>query len=328
MVFRSHDIPRLLDPSALRDRASEAWRLASPCRLCPRGCGVERPAGELGYCATGPGLRIGAVTPHFGEEPPLSVDGGAGAIFLTGCSMSCVYCQNHQISQGCVGHDTEPDLLAREMLKLQRMECANIDAVSPSHQLPGFLEALAIARENGLQLPLVYNTNGYETQETLEILDGVVDVYLPDLRYASNENALRYSDTPDYVDVAREAILEMHRQVGNLVVDLRGRAVRGMIIRLLALPSGIAGVEESLRWIKDNLPASVTLSLMSQYAPLHKASAFPELNAAVAESEYERLVDYAWDMGFENVYVQDMSASACGIPDFESPQPFVWDEES
>ncbi len=227
-----------------------------------------------------------------------------------------------------MGHDTDPDLLAHDMLELQRMQCANIDAVSPSHQLPAFLEALSIARQNGLRLPLVYNTNGYETRETLDILDGVVDVYLPDLRYASHENASRYSDTHDYVQAAREAILEMHRQVGNLVVDLRGRAIRGLIIRLLVLPSGIAGVEENLLWIKDNLPAAVTLSLMSQYAPLYKASTFPELKRTVAENEYERLVDMAWDMGFENVYVQDVSASACGIPDFASPQPFVWEEES
>lgn len=257
----------------------------------------------------------------------MSIDGGAGAIFLTGCSMSCVYCQNHQISQGGLGENYTPVLLAREMLRLQSMECSNIDVVSPSHQLPALLEALAFARENGLELPLVYNTNGYETLEVLDLLEGIVDVYLPDLRYASNEKASIYSDAPDYVEVARNAILEMHRKVGNLVVDLQGRAVRGVIIRLLVLPSGIAAVEESLQWIKGNLPSTVTLSLMSQYSPLHRAQKFPELNRPVNESEYESLVEKVWDMGFENVFIQEMSSSRCGIPDFTSPKPFVWDQD-
>ena len=325
MVSSPYKTPGMLSAGLVRERAKEAGELASCCRLCPRACGVDRLSGEIGYCGTGPSLRIGSVTSHFGEEPPLSMNGGAGAIFLTGCSMNCVYCQNYQISQGAIGQEYTADLLAREMLRLQSLDCSNIDAVSPTHQLPELLEALAIARDSGLELPVVYNTNSYETMEVLEILDGVVDVYLPDLRYSSNESALRYSDAPDYVEIARDAILEMHRQVGNLVVDLEGRAVRGLIIRLLVLPSGIAGVENSLQWIKENLPKTVTLSLMSQYSPLHRAHEFPELNVTLAENEYESLVQRAWDMGFENVFIQEMSANRCGIPDFTSASPFVWE---
>lgn len=325
MVSSPCKTPGMLSSAQVRERAKEARKLGACCRLCPRACEVDRLSGEIGYCGTGPSLRIGSVTPHFGEEPPLSMNGGAGAIFLTGCSLNCVYCQNCQISQGAIGQEYTADLLAREMLRLQSLECSNIDAVSPTHQLPELLEALAIARDGGLELPVVYNTNSYETLEVLEILDGVVDVYLPDLRYSSNESALRYSDAQDYVEIARDAILEMHRQVGNLVVDLEGRAVRGLIIRLLVLPSGIAGVENSLQWIKENLPRTVTLSLMSQYSPLHRAHEFPELNATLAENEYESLVQRAWDMGFENVFIQEMSASRCGIPDFTSPSPFVWE---
>ncbi len=316
-----------LSPVKIRERAKDAWRLAETCALCPRSCGVNRPYGEMGYCATGPSLSIGAITPHFGEEPPLSRDGGAGAIFLSGCTMNCLYCQNHQISQDGLGQDYTVELLAQNMLKLQKMDCSNIEIVSPSHQLPALLDALALAKENGLTLPLVYNTNGYETLEVLNLLDGIVDVYLPDLRYACNENASYYSDTSDYVEIAREAILEMHRQVGNLVVDLSGRAVKGMIIRLLVLPAQIAGVEESLQWIKENLPSTITISLMSQYAPLHRASEFPELNTTLTEIEYESIVDKAWDMGFENVFIQDMSSSKCGIPDFTATSPFVWKED-
>jgi putative pyruvate formate lyase activating enzyme len=212
------------------------------------------------------------------------------------------------------------------MLHLQSLGCANIEAVSPSHQLPWFLEALSSARANGLDLPIVYNTNGYEAPETLEILEGIVDVYLPDLKYASDECASRYSDTPDYVRVARQAVSAMHSQVGNLVVDLSGRAVRGLIIRLLVLPNGIAGIQDSLLWIRDHFPATVTLSIMSQYTPIHHATRYPELNRTVTEHEYDAILEEAWDLGFQNIYIQDMTSSRCGIPDFSSDRPFSWDD--
>lgn len=315
-----------LTADELELRAREAGELASPCRLCPRNCGVDRLSGEIGRCGSGSFAKIAAATAHYGEEPPLTVDGGAGTVFFSRCNMGCVYCQNNQISQGDIGSEISVEDLAREMLRLQTLGCANIEAVSPSHQLPWLLEALAVARRDGLDLPIVYNSNGYEAAHTLEVLEGVVDVYVPDIKYASDEHALRYSDAPGYVGIAQQAVATMHRQVGNLVVDLSGRAIRGLIIRLLVLPDGIAGIRETLMWIKDHLPSTVTLSIMAQYAPLHRAAEYPELNRTISEDEYEAVLEEAWEMGFENIYIQELTSSQCGIPDFSLNCPFSWED--
>ncbi|MDQ7783802.1 MAG: radical SAM protein [Desulfomonilaceae bacterium] len=309
----------------IRERAREARRLSSPCRLCPRMCGVDRAAGDRGYCGAGPIPRVAAVIPHFGEEPPICGRRGAGTIFLSHCNLRCVYCQNHQISRGLIGAFMSPEVLATHMMELQRQGCAVLEPVSPTHHLPGLLEALALAKEQGLELPLVYNTNGYETAETLDLLEGIVDVYLPDLKYADSTQSLRCSDSEDYVDIARAAVLRMHAQVGNLVVNTSGTAVRGMILRLLVLPNGVAGTETTLAWIRAGLPLTVTISLMSQYSPLHRSADVPELNRRLFEHEYDGAMNVAWEMGFENVFIQDMDASEVGIPDFALEKPFLWD---
>ncbi|MFH1113387.1 MAG: radical SAM protein [Pseudomonadota bacterium] len=314
-----------IGPEDILERAREARLLASSCGLCPRGCGVDRIAGERGYCGAGPVPTVAAVLPHFGEEPPLCGHGGAGTIFLSRCNLRCVYCQNHQISQGSLGSPLSPAALASRMLGLQRQGCATLEPVSPSHHLPGLLEALALAREQGLDIPIVYNTNGYETPETLDLLDGIVDVYLPDLKYADPDRARLYSDAEDYVETSRAAILKMHSQVGNLVVDVHGTAVRGMILRHLVLPNGAAGTADILGWIRGNLPITVTLSLMAQYSPLHISGRFPELNRKPTPQEYEDAIDLAWTMGFENVFIQDLDSTDSGIPDFTRESPFVWD---
>jgi putative pyruvate formate lyase activating enzyme len=316
--------PRL-NTQEIRERARAARSLSEACRLCPRGCQVDRPAGEHGYCGSGPLPTIAAMTPHFGEEPPLTGSGGAGTIFFTHCNMACVYCQNFQISQEGVGSTVGPAQLAENMLDLQRAECSNIEAVSPSPHLPGLLEALALAVEKGLRLPLVYNTNGYETSETLDLLDGVVDVYVPDLKYSSAQAAEQYSGAGDYVPISRAAVLQMHSQVGNLVVDMYGVAVRGLIIRHLVLPGNVAGTEDTLAWIRDHLPQTVTISLMAQYAPLHRSAEFPPLERRISEQEYDQVVDMAWDMGFDNVFIQDMDSPLSGIPDFTEDKPFNWE---
>jgi putative pyruvate formate lyase activating enzyme len=269
--------------------------------------------------------EVASVVPHFGEEPPLTGEGGAGTIFFSRCNLRCVYCQNHQISQTGIGSVIAPEALAEKMLELQVRGCSTIEPVSPSHHLPALLEALAIAGDQGLDLPIVYNTNGYETAETLNLLDGIVDVYLPDLKYASEEEAVRYSDAPGYVDTAKSAIVKMYSQVGDLVLDANGGAVRGMILRHLMLPGNISGTRETLAWIRENLPASITISLMAQYAPLHKASHYPLLNRRITGEEYEQVLDLAWDMGFENVFIQDLESPASGIPDFRNERPFNWD---
>jgi putative pyruvate formate lyase activating enzyme len=306
-------------------RAEEAERLSSPCRLCPRACGVDRASGERGYCGAGPEPSVAAILPHFGEEPPLTGAGGAGTIFFSRCNLRCAYCQNHQISQGELGRVISPDELALEILRLKKIGCSTIEPVSPTHHLPGMLKALAQAVEGGLDLPLVYNTNGYEALHTLELLDGIVDVYLPDLKYASDKEAQKYSDAEDYVDRAREAILQMHAHVGNLVVDIQGRATRGLILRHLILPGDISGTLQTLTWVRDNLPITVTLSLMAQYAPLHRSRQFPPLDRRITGEEYDRAVDSAWELGFENAFVQELNAPDTGIPDFHLNQPFRWD---
>ncbi len=306
-------------------RAREAEKLASPCRLCPRACGVDRTSGERGYCGAGPEPSVATVLPHFGEEPPLTGPGGAGTIFFSRCNLCCVFCQNHQISQGELGWARSPDELALELLRLQKSGCSTIEPVSPTHHLPGLLNALASATEQGLDLPLVYNTNGYESLETLGLLDGIVDVYLPDLKYASNRLALKYSDAEDYVETARAAILKMHSQVGDLVVDDRGAAVRGLILRHLILPGDVSGTRHTLEWVRDNLPITVTLSLMAQYVPLHRSEDFPPMDRTISGEEYEKAVDTAWEFGFENVFIQEMNEPENGIPDFGQSEPFRWE---
>ncbi len=319
MVFK-------LNVQEILERAKEARKLSSSCRLCPRKCGVNRTTREKGYCLTGAEISIASIVPHFGEEPPISGNGGAGTIFFAHCNMRCVYCQNHQISQGPIGFISAPEFLAGKMLGLQTRGCANIEPVSPSHQLPGFLEALALAVDQGLDLPVVFNSNGYESPETLDLLDGIVSVYLPDLKYADPRAAEKYSDALDYVDVARAAIQRMYAQVGNLVVDMQGAALNGLIIRHLVLPGDVSGTEETLKWIRDNLSLNVTLSIMSQYSPLHKANNYKEINRAISKEEYNRAVDLAWDLGFENVYIQELESPESGIPDFRLDNPFNWCE--
>lgn len=325
--MKSKDIsvhPRLkASPVEIRERAAEARGIAHTCALCPRECGVDRTSGERGYCDADITPSVAAALPHFGEEPPLSGGGGAGTIFFRRCNLRCVYCQNHQISQGPTGVLSDSNNLARIMLDLQSRGCDNVEFVSPSHHLPGLLDAYAEAVERGLDLPVVYNTNGYESLRTLELLDGVVDVYLPDLKYASNEHAARFSDCPDYVEAARTAIRIMHAQTGNLVVDLRGRALRGLILRHLVLPEDISGTSETLEWIAANLPTTVTISLMAQYSPQRFARDYPPLDRPLTEAEYDRAVDRAWDLGLENVFVQALESSEVWLPDFSEDDPFA-----
>ncbi len=217
-----------------------------------------------------------------------------------------------------------PEEIADQMLRLQKLGCSNIEPVSPSHHLPGFLESLATAVDRGLRLPVVYNTNGYETSETLALLDGIVDIYLPDLKHSDNVRAEKYSSAPNYSGVSRNAVKRMHDQVGDLVVDPQGKAVQGLLIRHLVLPGGLTDAFETLLWIRDNLPTTVTLSLMAQYKPLHRSGEFGELNRKLTTEEYDRVLDIAWDLGLENVFIQSLEASEVGIPDFLSPKPFEW----
>jgi putative pyruvate formate lyase activating enzyme len=310
-LYRSGELKR-------RVEALEA-RLAA-CDICPRGCGVNRLAGERGFCHSARLPIVASVGAHHGEEPVLSGKRGSGTIFFGNCNMRCVYCQNYQISQDYRAqkrHEVETRVLAENMLFLQdELGCHNINFVSPSHFVPQIVRAVLEAVPLGLRLPLVYNTSSYDSVATLRELDGIVSIYLADLRYASNKWGRRFSKAPDYVERARAAIREMYRQVGNLMVDGENIAQKGLIIRHLILPNGIAGSRDSLGWLVREVSPQVTVSLMSQYFPAHLAPRIPLLSRAITPEEYSEVVELVEELGIENGWLQGMGASKSYRPDF------------
>jgi len=295
-------------------------RLAS-CDICPRECRVNRLKNELGYCHSGCLPIVSAVCAHRGEEPVISGTRGSGTVFFGNCNMRCVYCQNYQISQNWKkqrSNEMDCRTLAEKMLYLQDgLGCHNINFVSPSHFIPKLLRAVAEAVPLGLRVPLVYNSNGYDSIASLKELDGVISVYLPDLRYASDRWAKKFSHAPYYVARARQAIKEMYRQVGDLVIDESGLAKKGLIVRHLILPNGLAGSEESLTWLVRELSPTVTVSIMSQYIPMHRASRVPLLSRKITSEEHEAVFKLIADLGIENGWVQEMGAAEEYLPDFE-----------
>ncbi len=276
------------------------------CEICPRKCLVDRSSGRVGYCRAPYNPVVYSYMAHRGEEPPISGRRGSGAIFFSHCNMKCAYCQNYSFSQLDKGNEVSIDKLAGMMLSLENSGCHNINLVSPTHFVPQIISALQIAHDKGLNIPIVYNTSGYERVETLRALSGIVDVYMPDMRYSSNEMAEKYSDAPRYVDYDRLAVTEMRRQVGDLVIDKNGIAERGLIIRLLALPNAISGTEESLRYIKEKISQNTYISLMSQYYPTFKAADYKELSRGVARDEYKFVVDACRNLGLNNGWIQEM----------------------
>jgi len=314
----------IIESGELARRAELARRLLDPCRVCPRGCGARRTAGETGYCRTGLRARLAHAGPHFGEEPPLTGARGAGAVFLGRCCMACRFCQNSQISQADAGEEVSAQELGQVFLDLQRQGCHNVDLVSPTHIVPQVLEAVLWAAERGLRLPLVYNAGGYDRVETLRLLDGVVDIYLPDAKYADDEAALRLSDAPGYVAINRGALREMFRQAGPLETDEQGVARRGLIVRHLVLPGGLPGTRQVLRFIAEELSPEVPVSLMAQYTPRHRAAELPEVNRALLPEEYEEALAALDEAGIENAFVQALESQGTGLPDFERDRPFEW----
>ena len=276
----------------LRTRIETARALTAECRLCPRGCGARRLQGDVGVCGVAGDAVVSSYGAHFGEEAPLVGRGGSGTIFLARCNLQCVFCQNFEISQCGEGRRTSPEGLARTMLELQCLGCHNINLVTPTHQVFQILQALPIAIAGGLRVPLVYNCGGYESLEVLRLLDGVVDLYLPDFKYADAAVARRYSGVGDYPAVAQAAIREMHRQVGDLAVDERGVARRGLLVRHLVLPGGLAGTEEVVRFLAGISP-DIYLNIMRQYRPSYRAHADPLLARRPTAGELERAVRLA-----------------------------------
>jgi putative pyruvate formate lyase activating enzyme len=276
----------------------------------------------MGFCQSGNEVIISSAGPHHGEEPPISGTRGSGTIFFTNCNLRCVFCQNYQISQQAQGRPITTDELADTMLSLQQQGCHNINLVSPTHFVPQFLEALALAIPNGLNLTIVYNTNGYDSLATLKLLDGIVDIYLPDIKYANDRYAKEYSGVNDYVKHNRLALKEMYRQTGNLVTDKNGIAQRGVLIRHLVLPHQIAGSFASLNFIVGEISKNVSISLMSQYHPSHKARQHPLINRRLNQSEYKEVVAYAEKLGLENYFIQELVSSDDFLPDFQKENPF------
>jgi putative pyruvate formate lyase activating enzyme len=295
-----------ISQTELNARIEEAYKLLESCRVCPRECGVNRLKDDkLGFCGSGLHPVISSVSPHHGEEPPLSGTKGSGTIFFTNCNLRCGYCQNYPISQMGNGADRTVGELACQITWLQEQGCHNVNLVTPTHYVPQILKALGIARERGFDLPIVYNTSGYESLETLRLLDGIVDIYLPDMRYNDNAIALRYSIAPHYVEINRAAIREMYRQVGNLVIDEEGIAKRGLIIRHLVLPGGLSGTEGVMKFLAEEISRDVYISLMSQYFPAYKANEFPEINRRITEAEYDAAYDSKMRYGLKNGWVQE-----------------------
>ncbi|MBC7263024.1 MAG: radical SAM protein [Chloroflexi bacterium] len=290
----------------MAERARIARERLSACDLCPRDCGVNRLAGQHGFCRMGAEPVVASWNVHPWEEPPISGTRGSGTIFFTGCTARCLFCQNYPISQLGVGQQVTVERLAEMMLELQKRGCHNINFVTPTHFVPAILAALLYAVPRGFSLPLVYNSSGYESVETLRLLENVIDIYLPDAKYASDAIAHRLSRFKGYVAANRAALKELFRQVGEeLVVDSDGIAQRGMIIRHMVLPERLAGTGEVLRWIAEELSPRVHISLMDQYFPAHKAVGDPVLGRKITPEEYEEAVEIALDVGLEHGWMQE-----------------------
>ena len=290
----------------LKERADKLWAIMESCQLCPRKCGVNRLEGEIGFCQSpGATLVVATFHPHFGEERPLVGIGGSGTIFITHCNLRCVFCQNWEISQGGMGSVTGIEELAIMMLLLQKIGCHNINIVTPTHYSALLLKGLEKAAEGGLRLPIVYNTSGYERLEILEVLDGIVDIYLPDIKYWDSEMAAKYSSgAEDYPELAKAALLEMHRQVGVAITPENGIMQRGLMIRHLVMPNDIGGSEKIMEWIGENLPLDTYVNIMAQYTPHYKAYDYPEISRRITNEEYIKVVDKAVEVGLTNLDVQ------------------------
>lgn len=288
---------RLLESGELDDRIDRLYKILESCELCGRRCRVNRQRGEKGVCRSGRDLMVSSYGPHFGEEDPLVGVGGSGTIFLTNCNLLCLYCQNYEISHLGVGEARSESDVANYMIKLQDRGCHNINFVTPTHFAPQLVKATKLAAEKGLRLPLVWNCGGYESVKVIELLDGIVDIYMPDIKYSESEPAKRYSNAPDYFPVASEVVKEMHRQVGDLEMDARGIAYRGLLIRHLVLPNDLAGTENVLRFIADELSTESYVNIMSQYRPEGRAYQYPELNRHINSEEYKRALSIAKSLG-------------------------------
>jgi putative pyruvate formate lyase activating enzyme len=302
----------------------------SGCECCPRRCGVNRLSGKKGFCRIGSDIVISHAGLHFGEEPPISGKNGSGTIFFSGCNLRCVFCQNYQISQEfqkCFYERNRvltTDELASEMLCLQQQGAHNINFVSPSHMIFHMADTIKIARAGGLNIPVVYNSNGYDSVEVLRQIRGLVDIYLPDIKYLENDLGKLYSAADDYADIVPGVLLEMFSQAGELKTDRKGIAVSGLLVRHLVLPGHTENSRRCLRLLADISP-DIHVSIMSQYSPQYKADSFATINRTLTKGEYDEITDYALDLGLENAFIQKLESRNLYLPDFDHEDPFESD---
>jgi putative pyruvate formate lyase activating enzyme len=292
---------KLYGEGKLDERIERALELMEECRLCPRRCGVNRLADERGYCKTGRKARIASYNAHFGEEAPLVGISGSGTIFFSSCNLLCSFCQNYEISHFAEGVEIEPEQLAAIMLRLQHKGCHNINVVTPTHIVPQILEGLTIAIENGLDVPLVYNSGGYDSVETLKILDGIVDIYMPDFKFWDETWSKRFCASPDYRERAEEALREMHRQVGDLEADEREIATRGLLVRHLVMPNDVASTEAVMTFLAKEISPNTYVNVMDQYRPCYRGKDDETINRSITQSEFQNALDFAKKAGLERL---------------------------
>ncbi len=312
----------------LENKIKKLNKLLKSCSLCPHKCGIDRYSGTDGFCHSGAKPVVSTSMIHHGEEPPISGSRGSGTIFFSNCNMRCVYCQNYQISQESEGEEISTRGLANNMIALQEKGVHNINLVSPTIWVPQIVESFSIAKKSGLNLPFVYNTGGYDHPGIIKMLKGIIDVYMPDIRYSDSSMAQKYSAVKDYVKFNRDSILEMHRQVGGLEIDKNGIARKGLLIRLLVLPDNIGGIKDTLDFIKNRLSGNTYLSIMAQYHPVYRAGSYPELSRRVSAGEYLEIIEYAQKLGLDCGWTQDHSSLEPGkdefIPDFNKENVFKY----
>lgn len=291
-----------LSEKEIKKRVDSLFKILENCEICPRKCHVNRLKREKGYCQLGFLPKVSAFHPHFGEESVLVGKNGSGTIFFTSCNLSCIYCQNYEISQLRIGKEVSFEELADMMISLQNQGCHNINLVTPTPQVPQIAKSLQIAIEKGLRIPLVYNTSSYDSLETLKLLDGIFDIYMPDAKYSDDKMALRYSNAPNYFEIMKRSIKEMHRQVGDLIVNEEGIAQRGLLVRHLVLPNNIAGSEKIFEFLSREISKNTFLNIMDQYYPCYKAFEYPELSRKITKEEFQEVVSLAKKIGLKRLY--------------------------
>lgn len=292
---------KLFESGELKERSKTAAEMLKTCNLCPHLCGINRAQGEKGFCRAGEFVIVDSVCPHFGEEDVLVGKRGSGTIFFGFCNLKCVFCQNYELSQQGQGYEVTVEELAKAMLQLQDIGCHNINFVSPTHFAAQIIQAVEIAADKGLKLPLVYNSGGFDSMETLELLDGIIDIYMPDIKFIDEDPAVKYLRVKGYPEAVKKSIEEMHRQVGDLKINNKGLAYRGLLVRHLVMPGGLAGTEEIMRFLAEEISKHTYVNILRQYHPSHLAGQFPELNRRITRQEFAQAVQLARDAGLDRI---------------------------